>query len=373
MSTTNLHYSEIKFSENHNEEFYKTLRSRVMDYFKTTGKSRHGNVNMVTKTIVMFSLYFVPFALIVTLIESNIIGYLAWVVMGFGMAGIGLSVMHDANHGAYSKNNSVNKWVGYIIMTIGGSGMNWRIQHNVLHHTFTNVDGIDEDIDPGKVMRFSPHKQRLSGHKFQHIYAWFLYGMMTILWFTTKDFKQLERYNKMDLLKTQGFTYKKALRGLILSKVLYLGLTLGLPLYFSSISPLIIIAGFFTMHFICGVWLGIIFQPAHVVPSSNYPEPDASGNIEADWAVSQLYNTTNFAPGARIFSWYVGGLNYQVEHHLFPNICHVHYRNIAKIVSETAKEYNLPYNSFKTFGKALREHGRMLYNLGHYDNAPGLH
>jgi linoleoyl-CoA desaturase len=373
MSTTKLHYSEVKFSENHNEEFYKTLRSRVMDYFKTTGKSRHSNTNMVAKTIVMAAMYFIPFVLIITVIESNLLGYLAWVLMGFGMAGIGLSVMHDANHSAYSKNDMVNRWVGNILLTIGGSPMNWRIQHNVLHHTFTNVDGIDEDIDPGKVMRFSPHKERLAGHKYQHIYAWFLYGMMTFLWITTKDFKQLNRYEKMDLLKTQGFTYRRAMLGLIISKALYIGLTLGLPLYFSSVSPLVIIGGFLTMHFICGVWLGIIFQPAHVVPSSNYPTPDKSGNIEADWAVSQLFNTANFAPGARIFSWYVGGLNYQVEHHLFPNICHVHYRNISKIVSDTAKEYQLPYNSFRTFGMALKEHGKMLYNLGHYDNAPGLH
>jgi linoleoyl-CoA desaturase len=373
MSTKKLHYSEIKFSETHNEEFYKILRTRVMDYFKSTGKSRHGNAKMVIKTITMFALYFAPFALLLTIIDSNLIGYLAWVIMGFGMAGIGLSVMHDANHGAYSKNDLVNKWVGCIILAIGGSGMNWRIQHNVLHHTFTNVDGIDEDIDPGKVMRFSPHKPRLAAHKYQHLYAWFLYGLMTVLWFTTKDFKQLERYKRLDLLKTQGVTYGKALIGLIFSKVLYVGLTLGLPLLLSGMSPLITIAGFFTMHFICGFWLGIIFQPAHCVPSSNYPEPDVSGNIEADWAVNQLYNTANFAPGAKLFSWYVGGLNYQVEHHLFPNICHVHYPEIAKIVSNTAKEFNLPYNSFKTFGNALRAHATMLYNLGHYDSAPGLH
>ena len=373
MSTNKLHYSEVKFSEDHNVEFYKALRSRVMDHFKTTGTSRHGNTSMVVKTLIMFAMYFVPFALIVTVIDSNLLGFLAWVLMGFGMAGIGLSVMHDANHGAYSKNDFVNKWVGHIILAIGGSGMNWRIQHNVLHHTFTNVDGLDEDIDPGVVMRFSPHKPRLSGHKFQHLYAWFLYGLMTVLWFTTKDFKQLERYKKMDLLKTQGFTYKKAFVGLIISKILYVGLTLGLPLVFSSLPWYLTIAGFFSMHFICGFWLGIIFQPAHVVPSSNYPMPNDSGNIEADWAVSQLFNTANFAPGAKFFSWYVGGLNYQVEHHLFPNICHVHYKNISKIVRATAKEYNLPYNSFKTFGQALREHGRMLYNLGHYDEAPGLH
>jgi linoleoyl-CoA desaturase len=127
------------------------------------------------------------------------------------------------------------------------------------------------------------------------------------------------------------------------------------------------------MLFISGLTLGAIFQPAHVVPTSNYPMPDSSGNIDADWAVNQLYNTANFAPKARLFSWYVGGLNYQVEHHLFPNICHVHYRKLATIVKETALEYKLPYHSYKTFAGALIEHTKMLYNLGHYDNAPAIH
>ena len=123
------------------------------------------------------------------------------------------------------------------------------------------------------------------------------------------------------------------------------------------------------MHAIAGLTLACIFQPAHVVPTSDFPMPDDSGNIHADWAVSQLYNTANFAPGARLFSWYVGGLNYQVEHHLFPNICHVHYRKISEIVSETAKEYNLPYHSYKTFYGALKAHTKLLYRLGKYDEA----
>ena len=118
------------------------------------------------------------------------------------------------------------------------------------------------------------------------------------------------------------------------------------------------------MHVIAGLTLASIFQPAHVVPSSTFPVPDPSGNIDADWAVSQLMNTANFAGKARMFSWYVGGLNYQIEHHLFPNICHVHYKNIAPIVKKTAKEYHVPYHEHKTFFAALRSHFSMLNKLG---------
>jgi len=361
--------STVRFSRSHNEEFYKVLKQRVNDYFKDNNISRYGNASMVFKTACMFLIYLIPYAGLLFL-NTNIWIYLAcWMMMGFGMAGLGLSVMHDANHGAYSKNENVNKWVGYVLFMLGGSDVNWRIQHNILHHTYTNVTGMDEDINPGAVMRFSPHEKRRKLHRFQHVYAWFFYSLMTLLWFVSKDYRQTYRYEKMGLTSTQKTTLRKQIITLILSKMIYAIVTIVLPLLLSPFSWWVTISGFLLMHAIAGLALACIFQPAHVVPTSDFPMPDDSGNIHADWAVSQLYNTANFAPGAKLFSWYVGGLNYQVEHHLFPNICHVHYRKISKIVSETAKEYNLPYHSYKTFYGALKAHTKLLYRLGKYDEA----
>lgn len=363
----------ISFSKSHNIDFYKTLQARVRDYFKENNKSRFANANMVVKTIFMISLYIVPFILMMTFFTNPWLILLMWVLMGFGMAGVGLSIMHDANHGAYSKNKHVNKVLGFLIAFLGGSDVNWRIQHNVLHHTYTNVTGMDEDINPGKVMRFSPHEERIAMHKYQHVYAWFFYGLMTLMWCTVKDYKQAIRYSKMDLMKTQNITFGRLLFDIILTKIVYFAIFLVIPLIFLQTPWWGTVLSFILMHFITGVILAMIFQPAHVVPTSNYLLPNDSGDIEADWAVNQLYNTANFAPGARILSWYVGGLNYQIEHHLFPNVCHVHYRKLAKIVKETAEEYNLPYISQKTFADALREHTKMLRDLGRNDFAPAIH
>lgn len=363
-----MQYTNIKFDRSKNVEFYKTLQKRVRSYFKENNISRYGNAGMVVKTIFMISLYVVPFVLLLTLISSVGLSFLMWALMGLGMAGIGLSIMHDANHGAYSKNKNVNKFLGGLIGMAGGSDAMWRIQHNVLHHTYTNVTGMDEDIDPGKVMRFSPHEKRLKHHKYQHIYAWFLYGLMTLMWITVKDFKQIKKFKGMGLTQTQTNSVNKLLFRIILNKVVYYGIVLVLPLIFVPIPWYLTLLGFFSMHYLSGFILGIIFQPAHVVPSADYPMPDESGNIKADWAVSQLINTANFAPKSSWFSWYVGGLNFQIEHHLFPNICHVHYKKISKIVKETAEEFNLPYNSEKTFAGALRSHGQMLRKLGSQDN-----
>jgi len=365
---------KVSFTKDHNSEFYKTLKMRVNEYFKNNKISKHANNAMVFKTIVMLSMYLVPFGLLFVPGMHNLYYLLLWIIMGIGMAGIGLSVMHDANHGAYSKNKTVNAFVGKVLLLLGGNDANWRIQHNVLHHTYTNVTDLDEDIDaPTVFLRFSPHKKRYFIHRFQHLYAWFFYGLMTMVWFISKDYKQAARYQKMGLVEGQGISFKQHLTIIVSGKIVYTLVFILLPFLLSPANWYVTLLGYLTMQFIAGFILGIIFQPAHVVPSSNYPMPDNSGNIQADWAVSQLYNTSNFAPKARLFSWYVGGLNYQVEHHLFPSICHVHYRKIADIVKTTAEEYNLPYHSYRSFLGALKDHSKMLYALGHQDLAPAIH
>lgn len=346
-------------------DFVSTLNMRVRDYFKESGKSKFANNTMVFKSIFMVALYLIPYGFLVSgLITSAPMLYLMWAVMGFGMAGIGLSIMHDANHGAYSKNQTVNKWMGNLIVLVGGSPYNWRIQHNVLHHTFTNIDGLDEDLDSGPILRFSPHQELRSHHKYQYIYAWALYSLLTLMWSTTKDWRQIFRYNEKDLIKTQKMTFKRMLLEQLSFKVFYTIVFFVVPFLVVPLPWYAILGGILMMHAIAGVTLAAIFQPAHVVPETDFPLPDDEGNMENNWAIHQLLTTTNFAPNSKLFSWYVGGLNFQIEHHLFPNVCHVHYKTISKIVKKTASEFNLPYYSKPTFFEAISSHTKMLYQLG---------
>jgi len=287
-----------------------------------------------------------------------------WVLMGLGMAGIGLSIMHDANHGAYSKNPTVNRMMGYLILLVGGDDNNWKIQHNVLHHTYTNMHELDEDIDTAFFLRFSPNEKRIGVHKFQHIYAWFFYGLMTMLWSTTKDFEQLFRYKKKGLTKQLKKPFSYLFARLLILKLAYHAFTFVIPLIFVPLPWGQILIGYLVMHFICGLILALIFQPAHVSPNTEFFNPDENQTVENTWAIHQLLTTTNFAPNSKLFSWYVGGLNYQVEHHLFPTICHVHYKKVSEIVKKTALEFNLPYNSFPTFRSAIYNHASMLKELG---------
>jgi linoleoyl-CoA desaturase len=347
-------------------DFSATLNKRVSEYFKLKGLSRHGNLEMVIKTVIMFSMYFVPYGLLISGAVTSVFGLIAMiVVMGFGLAGIGLSVMHDANHGAYSSKRWLNVVIGYSMNLIGANAFNWKMQHNVLHHTYTNIHEEDEDISPRGVLRLSPHSEWKHMHKYQFIfYAWFLYGLMTLSWMFAKDFSRLVKYHKTGLVKRHNFSIIRETIILIASKLFYIGYIFVIPLVFTSLAWWQIIIGIVIMHYIAGFILAIIFQPAHVIEGTEYPLPDEQRTLENNWAVHQLLTTTNFGNRSRWFSWYVGGLNFQIEHHLFPNICHVHYRKISSIVKETALEFGLPYKSSRTFIGALAGHARLLKQLG---------
>lgn len=345
-------------------EFMTDLRDKVSGYFETNGISQYGNLNLYLKTIFMFLLYLSPYVLMLSgVIQSFTAVLFCWICMGFGKAGIGMAVMHDANHKSYSSKRWVNHWMGNTLYLLGGSPITWQYQHNTLHHGFTNIDGYDEDIDPGSALRFSPHKPLLKMHKYQHIYAWFLYGLMTLVWVTNKDFKQLVRYKKEGGLSSNLSTARLWIT-LIVTKMIYYVAFLLIPILMLPFAWYWIVVFFLVMHFTSGFILTVIFQTAHVVPTSRYPLPDENNTLDSNWAIHQLSSTSDFAPRNRILSWFIGGLNYQVEHHLFPNICHVHYRKLSKLVKDTAYKHNIPYHVQPTFIKALQEHGRMLKKLG---------
>lgn len=358
--------TKISYSNKNNSEFIKELKANVADYFEKNKISKYGNTSLFLKTIFMFILYFGPYALMMAgIIESWLGVFFCWVLIGFGKAGVGMGIMHDANHRTYSKNARLNKLMSKTMFLVGGFPANWQRQHNTMHHGFTNIDGRDEDINPStSIVRLSPHKPLKKVHRYQYLYAWFLYGLMTILWITTKDFSQLSRYKKQGLSLSNGKSYTYLYVSMISAKVLYYIFFLVLPLIVLPFAWYWILLFFFTMHFTTGLILGLVFQSAHVTPTSEYPLPNDQGTIENSFAIHQLLNTANFAPKNKVLSWLIGGLNHQVEHHLFPGVCHVHYNAISKMVKEMTNKYKLPYHEYSSFYVAVIEHTRMLKQLG---------
>jgi linoleoyl-CoA desaturase len=357
-------FKTYQFNRTAHSDFQKTLRKRVNNYFKSNNISKHANGKMITKTVVISALYFVPFIILLSGAVTHVVPYfLLWLVMGFGAAGIGFSVMHDANHGAYSSNKYVNTFFGHFMNIVGANSQIWKLQHNVLHHTYTNINEADHDLDVPAFLRFSPHQKLRKVHKYQHIYAWPLYGFLIILKVFVSDFQQAFHFRKVRLLKTRK-EFFALLASVSLWKAIYFSVFLVLPMIIAPFSWWVTLIGFLIMLYVIGFMMAIIFQAAHVMPETAFPEAPENGKITQNWTVHQLITTTNFAPNNKLLSWYVGGLNFQVEHHLFPNICHVHYKALSKIVRETAEEFDLPYNSIGKFREAVAEHAKMLYMLG---------
>ena len=346
-------------------DFSKTLKERVDAYFKENGLSRQGDWRMYAKTVLMLGLFFTPWAFIAFGGTGG--GWQFWVaeiVMGFGLAGIGLNVMHDANHGSFSKHKWVNQTVSYVLDLVGGSSALWRIQHNVLHHSFTNIEGLDEDIDTPGILRFTPNRPLKKIHKLQFIYAWGFYSIMTLFWMTAKDWLALARYRKKGLVKSSGSSVGQLTRDLIISKLLYFGYIMVLPALFSGLPFWKIIVGWMVMHAVTGLILASIFQPAHVLEDLQFAQGEKGASMEDDNLSHQLKSTANFGTRSRLFTWMCGGLNHQIEHHLFPQVCHIHFSDLAPIVRKTAEEFGLPYRSSTTFAGALALHTKMLWKLG---------
>jgi linoleoyl-CoA desaturase len=355
---------KVKFHSKEKNEFFNVLKKRVDTYFEENNISKYANVNMVSKTIILMIGYLIPFLLIVLFQISSPWVLLLWAVMGVCMAGIGMSVMHDANHGAYSTNDSANKWIGYSLNLLGGSVLNWKLQHNILHHTYTNVCGMDDDIADRLVLKFSPHTKVKWYHRFQPFYAFFFYGIITAYWVFLKDFIQFSQYTKNGVNAQDKRENFWTLIKIIALKVVYLFVMIYVPIFFFALPVWQVAVGFTIMHVIAGITLSVVFQLAHTVDETSHPLPNNSGNIENDWAIHQMNTTMDFSPNSHWLSWYVGGLNFQVEHHLFPKICHVHYPAISKIVKLTADEYGIPYLVNPTFFGALKSHLRALKRFG---------
>lgn len=358
-----MQYQKIKFTNAAKSTFFPTLRQRVDQYFSANNICKSGGKQIIYKAFFMLSLYLIPYTLILTGAFSNLTMFALAIVMGFGVAGVGMSVMHDAIHGSLANSNVLNKIFGASIYLLGGNAYNWEVQHNRLHHTFTNIHEVDEDITGKFLLRLSFQEKQKQIHRFQHIYAFFLYSLMTLS-FLWKDFKEISLFNKMsESGMTKPFPRKELIK-LVFTKVAYIVFICVIPLAFTSLTFGQWFLGFMAMHCTAGMILSTVFQMAHVVEGVHQPEPDNSGCVENAWAVHQLQTTSNFAGRNRFLSWYIGGLDYQIEHHLFPSISHIHYHALSPIVQATAQEFGLDYNAKANFGNALGSHVRMLKSMG---------
>jgi len=354
---------KIKFIDKDRSAFFATLRRRVDEYFETNKISKNANAFMVFKSVFYLGTFFALYGLIISNQFSTTAMF--WMAIGLGVTSsfIGFNVCHDAIHGSYSSNEKVNKFFSFFFYLIGANVYVWSVSHNVVHHVYTNIPEHDEDIEiaPG-LLRVTP-KDKLKGiHKYQHLYGFLLYGLASLSWVFKKDYKKFfqERIGQVD----NTYPPKAEIFKLFFYKILYYVAFIVVPLIVLDITWWQFVVGFLCMHFAEGLVLGLVFQLAHLVEGTEIVDVNEEGNIEEAWAVHQMKTTANFASTSFLATFLCGGLNMQVEHHMFPKICHIHYTNLVPIVRKTAAEFGVPYHENKTFLGALYSHYKVLKHYG---------
>jgi len=318
---------------------------------------------MIFKSVFYLGTFFTLYGLILSNQFSPLTMLWMAIAMGAFAAFIGFNVAHDAIHGAYSSNDNVNEAVAMFFNILGANVYVWKVTHNVVHHTYTNIPGHDEDIEiaPG-LLRVTDHDALKPLHKYQHVYGFLLYCFASLSWVFRKDYVKFfkERIGQTD----NSMPPKVEIFKLFFFKFLYYIAFIVVPLLVLDITWWQFIIGFLCMHFMEGAVLGLVFQLAHLVEQTELIDANEQGNIEEAWAIHQMKTTANFASQSFLATWLCGGLNMQVEHHLFPKICHIHYPQISSIVRETAEEFGVPYYDNKTFFTALQSHYKVLKHYG---------
>ena len=341
--------------------FQISLKKRVDDYFRRAGRRKTGDWRMFLKTAIIFAWVLASYVMLVFFSTSAVTAAVAAFALVQGLALVGFNIMHDGAHGSYSRHRMINWLAGSTLDLIGGSQMLWRQKHNILHHTYTNIDSLDDDLQTSGLLRLSPDQKWKPWHRVQHLYAFAVYSLLTLSWVLYSDFQKFFS-GRIGSYKLRRPRMSERLV-FFLAKAFYFGWAIVLPLFFHPVSHVLIV--FVSVHLVLGFTLSIVFQLAHTVAGNSFPRPDAcTGDIHSEWAVHEVETTADFARKNILATWYLGGLNFQIEHHLLSRICHIHYPAISEIVEKTCREFRISYVSYPTVRSAVAAHYRFLRTLG---------
>lgn len=339
--------------------FHQTLHQRVNSYFEETNRPSTGDWRLFLKTGIILVWVVSAYVTLVFLSDSVLTTAISAFALAQGFILVGFNIMHDGGHGSYSRNKTVNFLMASTLDLLGGSRMLWRQKHNILHHTYTNVDGLDDDLETFGLIRLSPGQKWRFWHRFQHLYAFPLYSLLTVSW-VFSDFRKyfsgrIGEYKLQKPAKSEVWSF-------FLGKFLFFGYVLVIPMWLHP--PLQVLAVFFAIHLVIGLTVALVFQLAHTVEGNEFPEPDPNtGVMENEWSVHQVETTADFAPDNPFATWYLGGLNYQIEHHLFSKISHIHYPALGKIVRQTCADFGIDYTCYPNIRTAVVMHYRFLKKL----------
>jgi linoleoyl-CoA desaturase len=345
---------------NVSQSFHTELKKRISDYFREVGKSSTGNYSLFIKAITLVITFLFVYIHLVFFTPTPWLALIECVVLGGLTAAIGFNVMHDGMHGSFSRYKWLNNLAGLSLNFLGANNFMWKTKHNIIHHTYTNIEGVDDDIEAKPFLRLCETQKYYKIHRYQHWYFWAAYSLLYIWWVFVTDYKKyfMKRIGPTPL-RPMSFTDQISFWSF---KLLHAFLFIALPISMVGFTPWLI--GFLVFSMFAGFVLSIVFQLAHTVEHTQFPIANIDSNkIEDEWAIHQLKTTANFATRNRLISWWVGGLNFQIEHHLFPKISHVHYPKISKIIKKACQDFGVPYIEYPKMRLAVMSHVKHLKSL----------
>lgn len=341
--------------------FHSELKQKIADYFDQQGKPTTGNFNLYFKAVFLVLCLFGLYIHLVFFTPSTAWAITECVLMGCVISAIGFNVMHDGAHGSFSRYKLINRMASNFANFLGASQHMWKMKHNIIHHTYTNIHGVDDDIEARPLLRLCDEQPHYKIHRYQHFYFWAAYSLLYVYWVFVTDYKKYFR-GRIGSVKLKKMTWDEHLF-FWFYKIAHALIFVVIPIVFVGAIPWLI--GYLVMALVAGFVLSIVFQLAHTVEHTHFPLPDeASGLMEDQWAIHQIKTTANFATRNKLVSWLVGGLNFQIEHHLFPKISHIHYPAISKIIRQVCEEYGIHYIEYPRVRYAVASHVSFLKQMG---------
>lgn len=351
----------VKYKREENNGFYATLNERVNAYFAENNLSKKMNAFGVFKAILFFSLYAVVYAAILLAEGNNAILLCCFTILGFLQICLVLNLGHEGVHGSFSKHHSINNILSFTFDLVGISGYIWKMKHVDSHHPNPMILGVDVDHEQTDMFTFQKLNNPPKIFKYQKYYAPILYCFYSLSAIFFKDWKDLFS-NKSGNRSVKHS--KKQVIFFVLFKLFYVSYILVLPIIFSGCSIYIVLLGFLLMHIIASLSAAIALFPGHLYEDTTYAVLNEHGELDSTWAAHQLKVTLDFGTRLPFLNFFFGGLNYHAVHHLFPNVAHVHFTSLRKIMIETATEYKIPYHHIPSLKNAIVSHWKLLRKHG---------
>lgn len=352
--------STIRFKEE-NDTFYTTLSERVEGYLEKSNTKRYANGLFYSKALLLIGSYVACYALLL-LSSNHLIAFWSMIALGPLAILIGINVGHDAAHGTISRYSWVNKAFLYSFDVLGANSYIWKSRHVHSHHSHPNILDHDADMKQNMFVRIFPQSELLKIHRFQFLYAPFLYLLYTLNWLHYRDYSDFFK-SKIGSLQIKHHGINEILK-LLAFKMLYISYILFIPLLFSVLTWQEILIAFLLMNFTASILITLALIPSHVAEHSEFPLPNKDGILPYSWSHHQVATVTDFATNNLFLNFLFGGFNHHVAHHLFPNINHIHSTKITPIIVQTIEDFGLKYNYENSFVNAYASHFRLLKNNG---------